>query len=73
MLTEEDICSQILQKNGSGETSWHNSDKDQNDNILASLSPKRGEAMQAMHMPREFLEKSGAGLEQFYAPESQLL
>ena len=76
-LTEEDICAQILQKNDSMETSQQDSDDDQDDHTLASCSAtlilKRGEAMQAMHTIRHFLEKSGADMQQFYALESQLM
>ena len=74
-LTEEDISSQILQKKDSGKTSRHDSDDDQDNNTMASLTPHRGgaRAMQAMYTLRQFLEKSGAGLEQFYVLESELL
>ena len=71
-LTEEDICTQILQQNH-GETSHHDSDDDKTSASAASPTPKRGEAMQAMQTLRYFLEKSGADLEQFYTLERQLL
>ena len=71
-LTEEDICTKILQQNH-GETSHHDSDDDETSASAASPTPKRGEAMQAMQMLCYFLEKSGADLEQFYTLERQLL
>ena len=76
-LTEEDICAQILQKNDSTETSQQDSDDDQDDHTLAScsaaLTPKCGEAVQAMHKIRHFLDNSGVDMQQFYALESQLM
>ena len=64
-------------KNDSRETSQQDSDDDQDDHTLAScsaaLTPKRVEAMQAMHTIRHFLEKSGADMQQFYALENQMM
>ena len=74
-LTEEDICTEILQKSDHGVTSQHDSDDDLNETETSASSPtpRRGEAMQAMHTLRQFLEKSGVDLEQFYALERQIL
>ena len=70
---------QILPRPGTGwpgcgyttarETSQQDGDDDQDDHTLAScsaaLTPKCGESMQAMHMIKHFLEKSGADIQQF--------
>ena len=68
-LSEEDICSQITDKNG-GTTQPESDDED--DGETSTLLPKRAEAIQAMQTVRGFLEKSGAELKHFYALEKQL-
>ena len=74
-IIEEDICAQIMQKNDSEETLHPESNDDQDDDALASstLDRKHGEAMQAMHMLRHFLETIEADFKQSYELESQLL
>ena len=71
-LTDEDICSPIL--NAEGDTAHTQQEsEDEEDESGTDPMPNRREALQSMRVIRLYLEKCGAEMYQFYELEGQLL